>query len=71
MTLAEYLQDHTATELADKCNVAVSTITRIARGEIAPRLRLIREIVAQTDGKVTACSFILPAGEGLADAPAN
>lgn len=58
MRLADYLQDHTATKVAEECGVAVSTITRIARGEINPRVKLIRKIVTATGGAVTASSFI-------------
>lgn len=53
MTLREYLDGPgvTATALADRCAVAVSTITRIAAGG-ATSLEIARRIKTETKGVV-------------------
>lgn len=60
MKLSEYLAQpgRTATELAAKCGVSVSTITRAAAPDGSPSLGLIRQIVQHTGGKVTANDFL-------------
>ena len=55
MTLAEYLRQPgiTASSLADKCECAVSTITRISKGEAQPSADLLRRIYEHTGGAVS------------------
>lgn len=59
MTLAEYLaQDgHSATALATKCNVEVSTITRAAKGDTMPSRKLMADLFEHTGGAVTPNDF--------------
>lgn len=59
MTLIEYLAQpgQTATALAEKCGVSVSTITRAAKGEIAPSSDLLRKIFDHSGGKVQPNDF--------------
>lgn len=52
-----------ATDVAAKCGVAVSTITRAARGEKNPSLALIGRIRAATGGAVRAEDFLPPFDE--------
>lgn len=55
MTLADYLkaEGNSASKLADSLGVAVSTVTRIAKGEITPSRDIISAIFEQTKGQVT------------------
>jgi len=59
MTLSEYLQidGNSASRLGQACGVAVSTITRAARGEIMPSRRLLEAIFHHTGGQVTPNDF--------------
>lgn len=59
MTLADYLdQDgHSATALASKCKVEVSTITRAARGDTIPSKPLMEKLFEHTGGQVTPNDF--------------
>lgn len=59
MTLADYLaQDgNTASQLANACNVAPSTITRAAKGEITPSRKLMEAIHQHTNGTVSPNDF--------------
>lgn len=61
MKLSEYLARPgvTATDLAHKCGVSVSTITRAAAGDTDPSLVLVRLIVEHTGGAVTANDFLV------------
>ena len=52
------LPGQNATEIARRCNVAVSTITRVAKGEKKPSLGLIEKIRNATRGAVTADDFL-------------
>jgi DNA-binding XRE family transcriptional regulator len=54
MKLKDYLAQpgKTATDLAAKCCVNVSTITRAANGDTNPTLPLMRQIAQHTGGKV-------------------
>ncbi len=56
MTLTDYLRQpgQTATALAQKCGVSVSTITRVAAGTQQPSRALMQDIFKHTDGSVTA-----------------
>lgn len=60
MTLAEYLAQpgQTAAKLALDCGVAVSTISRAARGEAMPSRELMRAIFEKTGGAVTPNSIV-------------
>lgn len=62
MKLADYLKlpDRSATELAGLCGVAVSTITRVARGEKKPSLDLMESIRLHTRGAVTPNDYLPP-----------
>lgn len=55
MTLSEYLAQpgQTATALAEKCGVAVSTITRVAKRDQGASGELMALIHKHTDGAVT------------------
>ena len=64
------LPGQSATDIARKCDVAVSTITRVARGEKDPSLVLIAKIRAATGGAVRADDF-LPPFEEAPPAPAE
>lgn len=59
MKLLDYLAQpgKTASALAADCGVAVSTITRAAKGEIDPSGALMKDIFKYTDGAVTANDF--------------
>ena len=59
MKLANYLEadGNSATKLAKAVGVAVSTITRAAKGEIIPSHKLMSAIYEKTDGKVTPSDF--------------
>lgn len=59
MTLADYLAQpgHTASALAEKCECAVSTITRVAKGEIGPSADLLKRIHTHTGGAVQPNDF--------------
>lgn len=59
-----------ATDLAHKCGVAVSTITRVSRGEKSPSLKLIQRIRDATRGAVTADDFLPPYDESELAQPA-
>ena len=54
-----------ATKLARQCNVAVSTITRVARGEKQPSLDLMVKIRAATGGAVRADDHLPPFEEAM------
>jgi transcriptional regulator with XRE-family HTH domain len=60
MTLTEYLSrpGNTATDLARKTGVSVSTITRAAKGNIWPSEDLMRGIFDHTQGAVTPNDFV-------------
>lgn len=62
MRLADYLKlpDRSATDLARLCGVAVSTITRVARGEKKPSLDLMESIRLHTRGAVTPNDYLPP-----------
>ena len=45
-------------ELARRCGVSQSTISRVASGKLTPSLPLVAKIIRHTDGKVTAQDFI-------------
>ena len=59
MKLADFLKldGQSATALAAKCSVEVSTITRAARGDTMPNRKLMSEIFAHTNGRVTPNDF--------------
>lgn len=59
MTLADYLELHgnSASKLADDCKVAVSTISRAAKGTITPSRNLMAAIYKHTGGQVTPNDF--------------
>jgi ribosome-binding protein aMBF1 (putative translation factor) len=59
MTLADYLDTNkvSATDLAAKCAVSVSTITRAAKGEVTPSRDLMAKIFEETGGAVTPNDF--------------
>lgn len=59
MTLEHYLQieGNSASRLAEAAGVAVSTITRAAKGEIAPSAKLMQAIYEHTGGQVTPNDF--------------
>jgi transcriptional regulator with XRE-family HTH domain len=54
------LPGQSATDIARKCDVAVSTITRVAKGEKNPSLELMARIRAATHGAVTGDDFLPP-----------
>lgn len=62
MRLADYLKlpDRSATDLARQCDVAVSTITRVSKGEKKPSLALMEAIRLHTRGAVTPNDFLPP-----------
>ena len=59
MQLAHYLEleGNSASKLAEATNVAVSTITRAAKGEITPSRKLMALIYEKTNGQVTPNDF--------------
>lgn len=59
MTLADYLklEGNSASRLAEATGVAVSTITRAAKGEITPSRHLMAAIYRHTNGAVTPNDF--------------
>lgn len=59
MTLADYLslEGNTASKLAADCKVAVSTITRAAKGELLPSRSLMEAIFQHTGGQVKPNDF--------------
>lgn len=61
MTLDQYLTRNkmTATDMAIKLGRAVSTVTRIRKGEIKPDFDTIQEIVDMTGGRVTPNDFFV------------
>lgn len=63
MQIAQWLkeQDVTATAFAARIGVSISTVTRIARGEVTPSPDTLRKIMAETGGAVTANDFFMPA----------
>lgn len=64
MTLDQYLTRNkmTATEMAQILGRAISTVTRIRKGEIKPDYSTIQEIVDVTGGRVTPNDFfVMPA----------
>jgi transposase len=68
MTLADYLKldGRSATALAAKCGVGVSTITRAANGDTLPGRALMASLFEHTDGMVTPNDFF-----GIAAAPTD
>jgi len=60
MKLETYLRLHgvTASALAEKCTVSVSTITRAARGETIPTMEVMRRIADNTGGRVKPNDFM-------------
>lgn len=64
MTLAEYLDQHTATALAATVGCEVSTITRIAKGDRSPSIDLAVRIERATDGAVTVADLASAAVSG-------
>jgi len=60
MQLKDYLAlpGQTASDLAAKCGVSVSTITRASLREYDPSLRLLRKIERHTGGKVKPNDFL-------------
>lgn len=58
--LKDYLAQpgQTASALASKCDVAVSTITRAAGREFDPSMKLMRKIEMHTGGKVKPNDFL-------------
>lgn len=62
MRLSEYLEmpGQSASALARECNVAVSTITRVAKRTKAPSIKLMIAIRAATKNAVTANDFLPP-----------
>lgn len=61
MQLKDYLAQpgQTASDLALKCGVSVSTITRAAGRDFDPSLRLLRKIERYTSGKVKPNDFLV------------
>jgi ribosome-binding protein aMBF1 (putative translation factor) len=59
MTLSDYLKQpgKSATDLANEVKVAVSTITRAARGEVVPSRKLMHDLFEATGGQVTPNDF--------------
>ncbi|ODP39280.1 hypothetical protein [Sphingomonas turrisvirgatae] len=59
MTLADYLKldGQSATALAAKCGVEVSTITRAAKGDTMPSRKLMSDVFEHTGGQVTPNDF--------------
>lgn len=59
MKLADYLslEGNSATKLAEDIGVAVSTITRAAKGEITPSGKLMEDIYRRTAGVVAPNDF--------------
>lgn len=59
MTLSEYMKLNglTATALATETGLAVSTITRLVRGERRPEWDTLAKITAATGGKVQPNDF--------------
>lgn len=70
MQLTEYLKqsDHTATALAAKVGCEVSTITRLAKGERTPSIKLARRIERETGGLVTIADLALAAASTPSEA---
>ncbi|WP_183921586.1 helix-turn-helix transcriptional regulator [Sphingomonas sp. BK069] len=62
MRLSAFLElpGQRATDIARKCGVAVSTITRVAKGEKRPSMDLAEKIRAATNGAVSADDFLPP-----------
>jgi transcriptional regulator with XRE-family HTH domain len=59
MTLSDYLcrEGISASKLADKMGVSVSTVTRAAKGELSPSGKLMEAIHQHTGGLVTPNDF--------------
>lgn len=59
MKLSDYLkiEGNSASRLAESAGVAVSTITRAAKGEIMPSRQLMEAIYCHSAGRVTANDF--------------
>jgi DNA-binding transcriptional regulator YdaS (Cro superfamily) len=59
MTLSDFLkaEGNSASKLADLLGVAVSTVTRAAKGDLLPSKQLMEGIYRATDGKVTPNDF--------------
>jgi transcriptional regulator with XRE-family HTH domain len=49
-----------ASDLARKCEVSVSTITRIAKGEKSPSMKMAERIRQHTNGAVTPDDYLPP-----------
>lgn len=59
MTLSDYLDTErvSASALAEKLGVSVSTITRAAKGEVLPSRDLMGKLFEETGGAVTPNDF--------------
>lgn len=59
MKLKDYLElpGNSATKLANEVDVAVSTITRLAKGDTVPSHKLIADIAEKTNGAVMPNDF--------------
>lgn len=63
------LPGQSATDIARQCGVAVSTITRVAKGEKNPSLVLMQAIRDATRGAVSADDFLPPFDENAQPLP--
>src|SRR3546814_16805870 len=61
------LPGQSATDIARKCGVAVSTITRVSKGQKSPSLALIKSVRQATNGPVRADDFLPPFEESAVD----
>lgn len=68
MKLAKYLETHdiTASDLASRLGVPVSTVSRWARGERSPRIDMAERLREVTGGAVTFADFLPTPTEGAA-----
>src|SRR3546814_9470454 len=64
------LPGQSATDIARKCGVAVSTITRVSKGQKSPSLALIKSVRQATNGAVRADDFLPPFEESAVDSGA-
>lgn len=70
MRLSAYLElpGQQASDLARRCEVAVSTITRIASGEKMPSMKMAARIRQETNGAVTPDDYLPPFVPPVSDA---
>src|SRR3546814_19287007 len=61
------LPGQSATDIARKCGVAFSTITRASKGQKSPSLALIKSVRQATNGAVRADDFLPPFEESAVD----